>query len=433
MNHQTDMRARLFRERSPAAFGILTDPNPPALAKVPETMTVAEAVEISSRALTVGEEQFKKADALLRQGKTNEAIVAFEKLRNEFRQTWIDRVSQERLARLDAVQEPRSRRREEAESEANRLVPPRYLGGYTNGIASKYSGDAGIERDARVLFTENFESGSIAQIGKRWGEISNKDGKVMAFSDDVPSASRGKRSLQMTATLGENTGGHLYTRLPREVGKVFARFYVKFAADAPYIHHFVTLGGYYPPTAWPQGGAGERPRGNDRFTVGIEPYGNYGRYRAPGAWNFYAYWHEMKGSADAKYWGNSLTPAQPALVPRDLWQCVEVMLQCNSAPDKSDGELALWLDGKPVMHIGPGAQRSRWTGMGFSLMEAGGEPFEGFRWRTNDRLKINFLWLLHYVTENAARQNGVTNPNPINRVWFDDIVLGTEYVGPVQE
>src|SRR5438445_1540510 len=116
MNHQSDMRARLFRERSPAAFCILTTPNPPALAKVPETMTVAEAVEISSRALTVGEEQFKKADALLRQGKTNEAIVAFEKLRNEFRQTWIDRVSQERLARLDAVQEPRSRRGNEAQA-----------------------------------------------------------------------------------------------------------------------------------------------------------------------------------------------------------------------------------------------------------------------------------------------------------------------------
>src|SRR5438034_7747503 len=40
---------------------------------------------------------------------------------------------------------------------------------------------------------------------------------------------------QMTATLGENTGGHLYTRLPREVDKAYARFYVKFAADAAYI------------------------------------------------------------------------------------------------------------------------------------------------------------------------------------------------------
>ena len=285
----------------------------------------------------------------------------------------------------------------------------------SRGFAANFPGDAGIERDPHVLFAENFETGTIEEIGRRWGQISNKDGKVMAFSADVPPASAGKRSLQMTATLGENTGGHLYTRLPREADKVFARFYVKFAADAPYIHHFVTLGGYGPPTAWPQGGAGERPRGDDRFTVGIEPYGDYGRYPAPGAWNFYAYWPAMKGSADGKFWGNSLTPAQPALVPRDRWQCIEVMLQCNSAPDKSDGELALWLDGKPVMHIAPGTRRSRWTGMGFSLVEEGGEPFEGFRWRTSDRLKINFFWLLHYVTENAGRQNRVAKPNPINR------------------
>ena len=303
----------------------------------------------------------------------------------------------------------------------------------SHGLANKYLGDAGIAHDPHVLFAENFETGSVAEIGKRWGEISNKDGKVIAVSSDVPPISAGKRSLQMTATLGENTGGHLYTRLPREVEKVFARFYVKFAADTPYLHHFVTLGGYHPATAWPQGGAGERPRGDDRFTVGIEPYGNYGNFPAPGAWNFYAYWSEMKVSAGGKYWGNSMTPAQPALVPRDRWQCVEVMLQCNSAPDKSDGELALWLDGKHVMQIGPGAHRSRWTGMGFSLVEDGGEPFEGFRWRTNAQLKINLFWLLHYVTENAARQNRDAKPNPINRVWFDDIVISTEYVGPIRK
>ena len=86
-----------------------------------------------------------------------------------------------------------------------------------------------------------------------------------------------------------------------------------------------------------------------------------------------------------------------------------------------------------IQRNGPGARRSRWTGMGFSLVEQGGEPFEGFRWRTNDQLKINFLWLLHYVTELAGRQNRVAKPNPINRVWFDDIVVGTEYVGPIRK
>ena len=26
----------------------------------------------------------------------------------------------------------------------------------------------------------------------------------------------------------------------------------------------------------------------------------------------------------------------------------------------------------------------------------------------------------------------VANPNPVNRVWFDDIVIATEYIGPIR-
>jgi hypothetical protein len=284
-----------------------------------------------------------------------------------------------------------------------------------------------------VLLAEDLESVSLDDLTKRWSSVSNQDGKVLAFSEDVPAASGGKRSLQMTATLGENTGGHLYTRLLRPVDKAFARFYVKFPEDAGYIHHFVHFGGYNPPTPWAQGGAGERPRGDERITVGIEPHGNYGRHAPPGAWTFYNYWHEMKISADGKYWGNGLQPVTPALVPRGRWQCVEIMLQLNSAPEQPDGELALWLDGKLQAHFVKGARRNRWTGMGFALVEQGGEPFEGFRWRTSTDLKINFFWLLHYVTENAPRQNKVANPPRLNRVWFDDIVVATEYIGPVKK
>lgn len=63
-------------------------------------------------------------------------------------------------------------------------------------------GDIGIENDPTVLFAENFERGTLEEIAKKWGNISNKDGKVMSFSNDVPPESSGKRSLQMTATLG---------------------------------------------------------------------------------------------------------------------------------------------------------------------------------------------------------------------------------------
>jgi hypothetical protein len=299
------------------------------------------------------------------------------------------------------------------------------------GIAAAYPGDRGIGQDRRVLLAEEFETGSLADLGRRWSSVSNEGGRVLAFAGDAPSGSGGRRSLQVTATLGQNSGGHLYTRLPRGVERAYARFYVKFAPDADYVHHFVHLGGYRPPTDWPQGGAGERPRGDERVTVGIEPYGDYGSHPPPGIWNFYAYWPEMKISADGKYWGNGLRPARPAPVPRGRWQCVEMMLRLNSSPEARDGELALWLDGRPAARFAKGVRRGPWTGMGFRLAEEGGEPFEGFRWRTSRELSINFFWLLHYVTENAARQNRVAKPNPVHRVWFDNIVVATEYVGPV--
>ncbi|MFQ6042005.1 MAG: hypothetical protein ACE5PV_14195 [Candidatus Poribacteria bacterium] len=308
------------------------------------------------------------------------------------------------------------------------------------GLAAKYPGDVGIENDAAVLFAENFERSAIADLANRWDSVSNKDGKVISFAQDAPLASAGERCLQITATRGENNGGHLYTRLSDGVDQAFARFYVKFASDIGYIHHFVHLGGYNPPTPYPQGGAGIRPHGDERITAGIEPFGDHGRFPPPGTWNFYTYWHEMKISADGKYWGNGLRPEQPVLVPRDCWQCVEIMFKCNSAPEQSDGELALWLDGKLQAHFAQGAPRSRWTGMGFKLLEQGGEPFEGFHWRTSNDLKVNFFWLLHYVTERAFRQSeqyAAKHPDfKINTktatVWFDNIVIAKSYIGPIQ-
>ena len=50
----------------------------------------------------MGEERFQAADALLRNGKTQEAIAAFEQLCAEFPLTWIDRVARQRLAKIRA-------------------------------------------------------------------------------------------------------------------------------------------------------------------------------------------------------------------------------------------------------------------------------------------------------------------------------------------
>src|SRR5947209_1332282 len=71
-NTQRDMRGRLFRERVPEAYGILTDPDPPVLAKVPSNVTRDEAIRIQASVLTTGQERFNKAEALARAGKKEE-------------------------------------------------------------------------------------------------------------------------------------------------------------------------------------------------------------------------------------------------------------------------------------------------------------------------------------------------------------------------
>lgn len=300
------------------------------------------------------------------------------------------------------------------------------------GLSREFPGDVGIIKHDRVLFAENFENGTLEDLSKEWESVSNKDGAVLAWSTRHPAVSSGRRSLQFTADTDQNTGGHLYRRLPKEVDEVYARFYVLFDEENHFTHHFVTLGGYKPSTGWPQGGAGERPKGNDRFTIGIEPSGENGRFDPPGVWFFYTYWPEMKVSAGGRYWGNGLRPATPQVVPKNRWQCVEYRVRLNSTPEKSDGELTLWLDGRLVAHFAPGVRRSNWTGMGFALTEdPDADTFEGFRWRTDPDLRINFFWLLHFVTEAANRQHQVENPRTINRVWFDDIVVAESYIGPI--
>lgn len=87
------MRAPPVPRRTPAAYAILSNPNPPALRKIPVETTPAEAVRIAEAAMTVGGDRFSEAQALLRAGKTQPAIQAFRQLRKDYPKTWIDRAA----------------------------------------------------------------------------------------------------------------------------------------------------------------------------------------------------------------------------------------------------------------------------------------------------------------------------------------------------
>jgi len=266
------------------------------------------------------------------------------------------------------------------------------------GIAAKFPGDAGLGSAPGVLLHEDFETGSIDKA--RWPSVSNK-ADALSFADDAPPGSPGRKSLLVTAKLGENTGGHLFRRFTPGVEKMHARFYVKFAPDCDYVHHFVTIVAENPPTPWPTGGAGECPPGDKKFCTGLEPAGFSKKYPPPGAWNFYTYWWQMKRSGDGKYWGNSFRPDSPAVPERGRWYAMEMMVQANTV-GRADGRQAFWIDGRLV------------------------GDFPGIEWRTSADLKINAFWLMSYITDRWTQ-------NKTNRVSFDDVVVATDYIGPIRK
>ncbi len=289
------------------------------------------------------------------------------------------------------------------------------------GLASKYLGDKGIEKDPAVVFVEDFETGDLEAAWSRWESVQSRE--IMSLSADVPAGSGGARSLLMTHIGGQSTGGHLYRRLLPGYEKLHLRFYVKFDPACYPIHHFVHLGGYNPPTAWPQGGAGTRPKGDERFSTGVEPYGSEWR------WDFYSYWMGMRSSPDGGSWGHDFINDTALAVVRGRWICIELMMKMNDPPTESNGEQALWIDGRPwardgqtLSFLGPGFPRGKWVWDSF-LPDPNGKPFEGFRWRSTDDLNLNFLWLLLYITK--------APPGCVSKVWFDDIVVAREYIGPM--
>jgi hypothetical protein len=305
------------------------------------------------------------------------------------------------------------------------------------GLAARYPGDVGIERDAKVIFVENFEEESLEALWKRWDTVGDKPG--MTFSTDVPAGSAGKHSLIMERDKG-GPGAQLYGRLKNASGgwgydRVFARYYVKFDPDCEWIHHFgPCLGGNVPATPWPSVKAGQPTDGAKSFWSGIEPFGK------SWTWDFYTYWCDMRGSPPrGQTWGNSFIRDPQLKVAKGQWICVEQMIQMNDV-GKTNGEQALWIDGKLVSHLGPGFPKGLWTYDKFTphkggggirwnhekggpdrfTVPEGGAPFEGIRWRTSKELNVNYVWLYIYTAQ---------PPGHRIKVWYDDVVVATDYIG----
>lgn len=260
------------------------------------------------------------------------------------------------------------------------------------GLAAKYPSDRGIEKDPAVLYADGFELADL----RAWDDLDDNKPPKVRLVQDPAMVHGGRQSVQLEARPGKGAGGDLVKILKPGHDLVHARWYCRFAPDFDQgnLMHFVHLAALR--DRWQLGRSGQKPDGTDFFCTSLEPWRNWGRHPAPGAMGFYTYYADMKRDPSGPYYGNPFRPTDsPVLVKLGRWYCMEMMVKVNH-PDRADGEQAFWIDGQLKGH------------------------YTGIRWRTTDKLKINCLWLLLYIHDNKQ----------VNRVWFDDVVVATEYVGP---
>ncbi len=331
-----------------------------------------------------------------------------------------------------------------------------------NGIALNYPGDVGIEKHPSVIFTEDFEANSMDEILKNWsGNMGAKDHRLSLDRIKGPGGSEGN-SLKMTIVRGNGGDGSEIKKIfEKGYEQLFFRFYVRFADDYGFNHHFSSMSGDMNPTPWHVGRAGLKPTEHysttlDLFTHNVN---NGPAYEPPGYWFFYSYWPEMKswqtldGKPDGRpnaYYGNNFIPQNPVTAKRGEWQCLEIMIRLNSAPDKSDGAHAFWIDGELVGHWDPEEKNpveGYWIRENFrqNPEHKDAKPFQGIKWRTYEdmekfeKFKINIVKLQNYVSENSwKRADKYAEEHPgfnINlkeaTVWKDNVVVATEYIGPM--
>jgi len=257
-----------------------------------------------------------------------------------------------------------------------------------------------------VLFSDDFE-GDLASIMTNWGNGSSGN---ISLASDTPSSSAGSQSIELDA--GSGGTSYLFRQLPQNYDRLYYRYYVKYEGQA-YHHTGGMIGGYDPPTSYPQGDAGlkgVRPNGDRLLNLSFEAVGETAHRL-----DFYNNWIDMQGADfQGLYYGRHLLEDLNLAVPSQ-WTCVELMVALNSPVTEKNGELTVWIDGVETASFRPGNPNGFWDQFGNWQMDTGSPGFEGFMWRDTTSLGLNWVKIQNY--------------NAVPRVWFDDVVVSTERVG----
>ena len=290
-------------------------------------------------------------------------------------------------------------------------------------IAAKYPNDAGIAKDPRVIFADDFEaweSGTGKPPAGTWDEVRNSKNPQQRQTLVVPGqvthdggAGPGKNVLMLACSASSpNSAGlrkHLGNYVSKNEGKgngyeeIFVRYYQKLDEHyTPERNHGANLGGrdLTRLDSWWAGMANTTDvAAHGYFYSGLQPYD------APGNklyWGFYSY-HLDKPTA----WGDDYKPKESEKKQIEIgrWYCLERHMKLNSVdPLKADGLEELWVDGELAIRR------------------------EGLRFRKVPEVRITVFELEVYYHGLPKR---FTEEDPI-KVYFDNLVVARQRIGCLQ-
>ena len=290
-----------------------------------------------------------------------------------------------------------------------------------SGIAARYPGDKNIASDPAVIFADDFESyTSPTQLTSKWSsayQLSN-----LRIATEPGNYYAGGKAVEMTLPISTaEVANALNKTLAPTVDTAFIRAYTKF--DPGYSvstsnHNGLRLSARYP-------GPGIKPPvdGTGFFLFllqnNIQGSGRPGE-TMPGYSHLYAYWPKQRSEfGDHWYSDGYVLPydnaignngewlAYPAQYPdfqalpnwqpqRDRWYCYELMVKANT-PGNNDGEVKYWIDGNVV------------------------GDFPNLNIRSISSLKIDTAHIgLHAL-----------HSERVNKKWYDNVVVATQYIGPM--
>jgi hypothetical protein len=252
---------------------------------------------------------------------------------------------------------------------------------------------------AEIIFADDFETGELTA---NWSQVNIDTPAHGGFETNPEHVFSGSRSLRLTAVAndGKSSRAQVMRWFMPGYNRLYYRWYAKFAPDFDQGNHmhWTMIGGNNINDKYSAfGKAGIVPNGTDFFTSMLDPWTDWKKYPAPGAICFASSWPEMKTKSNKVNYSNHILPEVPFVPERGRWYCFEVMIGLNE-PGKSDGEQAFWIDGKKLLHM------------------------KDIRWRDSDILKLNFMWFAVYI--HKAVQD--------NTCWYDNLVISTEYIGPLK-